>query len=189
MIAPSRCRPPARFWRICVIPRRSSLGHIARVTPYRRADTLALDEMTRRSLELVRTLREGKREGSLLSVIDLSATPMGSRQLAEWLTSPLTSPELILERLDAVDELLKNRAFEATSAACSASPMTWSAWQRGSVPAGRHPRDLVALARTLAILPKLKARLDGPDFDPAEPARGRTRALPRGPRRDRGRTL
>ena len=46
---------------------KSSLGHITRLIPYRRADTLALDEMTRRSLELVRTLREGKREGSLLS--------------------------------------------------------------------------------------------------------------------------
>ena len=46
---------------------KSSLGHIARLIPYRRADTLALDEMTRRSLELVRTFREGKREGSLLS--------------------------------------------------------------------------------------------------------------------------
>ncbi len=42
---------------------KSTLGHIIRLTPYRRADTLALDEMTRRSLELTRTLREGKREG------------------------------------------------------------------------------------------------------------------------------
>ncbi len=67
--------------------------------------------MTRRSLELVRTLREGKREGSLLSVIDLSATPMGSRQLSEWLTSPLTSVELIGERLEAVDELVQNSAL------------------------------------------------------------------------------
>ena len=49
--------------------------------------------MTRRSLELVRTLREGKREGSLSSVIDCSATPMGARLLSEWLTSPLTSTE------------------------------------------------------------------------------------------------
>ncbi len=61
---------------------KTSLGHITRLIPYRRADTLALDEMTRRSLELVRTLREGKREGSLLSVIDCSATPMGARLLS-----------------------------------------------------------------------------------------------------------
>src|SRR5205814_4585278 len=85
---------------------KTSLGHITRLVPYRRADTLALDEMTRRSLELVRTLREGKRDGSLLSVIDCSASPMGARLLSEWLTSPLTSPELIAERLAAVEELL-----------------------------------------------------------------------------------
>ena len=95
---------------------KSSLGHIARLIPYRRADTLALDEMTRRSLELVRTLREGKREGSLLSVIDLSATPMGSRQLAEWLTSPLTSTELIDERLEAVERAGRERGASGRSA-------------------------------------------------------------------------
>src|SRR5262249_43389846 len=82
-----------------------ALGHIPHLVPYRRADTLALDEMTRRSLELVRTLREGKRDGSLLSVIDRSVTPMGARLLSDWLTSPLTSPERIAERLDAVEEL------------------------------------------------------------------------------------
>ena len=138
---------------------KSSLGHIARLTPYRRADTLALDEMTRRSLELVRTLREGKREGSLLSVIDLSATPMGSRQLAEWLTSPLTSTDLILERLEAVAELLHNAALrgDVRSLLGESYDLERLAARVGT---GRAtPRDLVALAKTLAILPKLKARL------------------------------
>ena len=78
---------------------KSSLGHIIRLTPYRKADTLGLDEMTRRSLELTRTLREAKREGSLLQVIDRTVTPMGARLLADYLTSPLTSVELIAERL------------------------------------------------------------------------------------------
>ncbi len=138
---------------------KASLGHIARLTPYRRADTLALDEMTRRSLELVRTLREGKREGSLLSVIDLSATPMGSRQLSEWLTSPLTSTELILERLEAVDELLHNSALrgDIRSLLGESYDLERLAARVGT---GRAtPRDLVALAKTLSILPKLKARL------------------------------
>src|SRR5262249_55265735 len=90
---------------------KSSLKHITRLYPYCRADTLALDEMTRRSLELVRTLREAKREGSLLSVIDCTATPMGARQLAEWLTAPLTSIDLITERLDAVEELFVQSAL------------------------------------------------------------------------------
>jgi DNA mismatch repair protein MutS len=138
---------------------KSSLGHIARLSPYRRADTLALDEMTRRSLELVRTLREGKREGSLLSVIDLSATPMGSRQLSEWLTSPLTSTDLIDERLEAVNELFENAALrgDIRSLLGQSYDLERLAARVGT---GRAtPRDLVALARTLAILPKLKARL------------------------------
>jgi DNA mismatch repair protein MutS len=138
---------------------KSSLGHIARLTPYRRADTLALDEMTRRSLELVRTLREAKREGSLLSVIDLSATPMGARQLSEWLTSPLTSSELIRQRLDAVEELHTNSALrgDVRSLLGQSYDLERLAARVGT---GRAtPRDLVALAKTLAILPKLKARL------------------------------
>ncbi len=138
---------------------KSSLGHIARLAPYRRADTLALDEMTRRSLELVRTLREGKREGSLLSVIDLSATPMGARQLADWLTSPLTSCELILERQEAVAELLTNSALrgDVRSLLGQSYDLERLAARVGT---GRAtPRDLVALAKTLAILPQIKARL------------------------------
>jgi len=61
----------------------SSVSHITRSTPYRRRKVLPLDEITRRSLKLTRTLREAKREGSLLSVIDRTSTPMGARLLAE----------------------------------------------------------------------------------------------------------
>ena len=138
---------------------KSSLGHITRLIPYRRADTLALDEMTRRSLELVRTLREGKREGSLLSVIDCSATPMGARLLSEWLTSPLTSTELIAERLDAVEELYSQSALRGDLRNLLGESYDLERLA-GRVGTGRAtPRDLVALARTLGILPKLKARL------------------------------
>jgi DNA mismatch repair protein MutS len=138
---------------------KSALGHITRLIPYHRADTLALDEMTRRSLELVRTLREAKREGSLLDVIDCTATPMGARQLAEWLTSPLTSTVLITERLDAVAELFNESALrgDLRDLLSQSYDLERLAARVGT---GRaSPRDLVALAKTLAILPKLKARL------------------------------
>jgi DNA mismatch repair protein MutS len=138
---------------------KTSLAHLTRLTPFRRADTLALDEMTRRSLELVRTLREGKRDGSLLSVIDRSATPMGARQLSEWLTAPLTSVELITERLDAVEELFVQSALRADIRDLLSQSYDLERLA-ARVGTGRAtPRDLVALARTLAILPKLKARL------------------------------
>ncbi len=138
---------------------KTSLGHITRLIPFCRADTLALDEMTRRSLELVRTLREGKREGSLLSVIDCSATPMGARLLSEWLTSPLTSTDLIGERLDAVEELFNQSALRGDLRSLLGQSYDLERLA-GRIGTGRAtPRDLVALAKTLGILPKLKARL------------------------------
>lgn len=138
---------------------RTSIGHITRLTPYRRAETLALDEMTRRSLELTRTLREGKRDGSLLGVIDRTVTPMGARLLADWLTSPLTIPEAINERHDAVAELTRETSLRSDLRASlgEAYDLERLAARVGT---GRAtPRDLVALARTLALLPRIKARL------------------------------
>jgi DNA mismatch repair protein MutS len=138
---------------------KTTLPHITRLVPYRRGDTMALDEMTRRSLELVRTLREGKREGSLLSVIDCTVTPMGARLLSEWLTSPLTSPDLITERVDAVEELKDQSVLRSDLRAMLSQSYDVERLAARVGTARATPRDLVALARTLALLPKVKARL------------------------------
>ena len=138
---------------------RSVVGHITRLTPYSRAATLGLDEMTRRSLELTRTLREGKREGSLLQAIDRTVTPMGARLLAEWLASPLTGLDPIRERQSAVAELVADAALrnDVRSILARVHDLERLAARVGT---GRAtPRDLAALAKTLAVLPKLKARL------------------------------
>ncbi len=90
---------------------KTALAHITRIEPFRRGTTLLIDEATRRSLELTRTLREGRREGSLLAVLDESVTPMGSRLVAEWLNGPLTSVPAIDARLDAVAELAAEPVF------------------------------------------------------------------------------
>lgn len=140
---------------------RSSLGHIARLDPYRRGTSLLIDETTRRSLELTRTQREGNREGSLISVLDDTCTPMGARLLLDWLSNPLTDRIGIERRLDAVEELVRDNklcrdirdllkeAYDLQR--LSARVATFRA----------SPRDLSSLAQTLAILPKLKARLTG----------------------------
>ena len=138
---------------------KTSLGHITRLTPYHRKDTLALDEMTRRSLELTRTLRDARREGSLLQVIDRTCTSMGARLLAEWLTTPLTSLPRIVDRHEAVAELVRDAPLRADlrSALDGATDLERLAARVGT---GRaNPRDLVSLARTLALLPRIKARL------------------------------
>ena len=136
-----------------------AIGHITRLTPYRRAEVMALDEMTRRSLELTRTLRDARREGSLLQAIDQTCTPMGARLLADWLASPLTGVEAITARHDAVAELIRDASLrhDLREAFDGASDLERLAARVGT---GRAtPRDLVCLGRTLALLPKIKARL------------------------------
>ncbi|MBC8113835.1 MAG: DNA mismatch repair protein MutS, partial [Candidatus Saccharimonas sp.] len=140
---------------------KSSLGHITRLEPYRRGTSLLIDEATRRSLELTQTLRDGQRAGSLLAVIDETVTPMGARLLAEWLSNPLTEPARIGRRLDAVQELHDDSMFcrdlrDQLREGYDLQRLT------ARVATGRcSPRDLSCLARTLALLPKLKAKLSG----------------------------
>ena len=97
-----------------------SLDHIDRLLPYRTGVSLEIDEATRRSLEISRTLRDGKRDGSLLSVIDRTVTAMGSRLLAEWIASPLANIAEINGRLDAVEELTRDDVATARAAGAPA---------------------------------------------------------------------
>lgn len=140
---------------------KTALAHITRVEPFRRGTTLIIDEATRRSLELTRTLRDGRREGSLLSVLDESVTPMGSRLVADWLSGPLTEREAIEARLDAVAELAADPVLcrdvrDQLEKAYDLERLTARVATRRA-----GPRDMVCLARTLALLPKLKAKLAG----------------------------
>lgn len=66
---------------------------------------VSLDADTRRNLELVKSIRGGTTEGTLLEVLDRTKTPMGGRKLVRWLLRPLQKPEQIQARLDAVEEL------------------------------------------------------------------------------------
>jgi DNA mismatch repair protein MutS len=90
---------------------KSALPHIERLEPFRPGATLLIDEATRRSLELTRTLRDGARAGSLLFAIDETQTAMGARLLAEWLSNPLTDRAALETRLDAVQELHEQAGF------------------------------------------------------------------------------
>lgn len=138
---------------------KSSLEHFNRLVPYRPGGVLEIDESSRRSLELSRTLRDGRREGSLLSVLDRSVTAMGARLLAEWLANPLTDLAAIEGRLDAVQEFvadtsLRREVREQLRGVYDLQRLL------SRVTTGRAtPRDLRFIGRTLANLPQLKARL------------------------------
>jgi DNA mismatch repair protein MutS len=84
--------------------------HLMRPSVEVAGDAMPLDEMTRRNLELVESMRGGGdgRAGTLVGVLDRTSTPMGARLLREWLLAPLLSVERIDQRLDAVAALVAN---------------------------------------------------------------------------------
>ena len=81
------------------------LPHVTALRAYRLAHYMVLDAVTRRNLELVRTIRHSDRQGSVLGVLDQTTTAMGARLLRRWLEQPLLQLEVINARLDAVAEL------------------------------------------------------------------------------------
>ncbi|MBE3098034.1 MAG: DNA mismatch repair protein MutS [Planctomycetes bacterium] len=144
---------------------RTSLAHIRRIERVESGRWLHLDETTQRSLELVETLRERRREHSLLWVLDRTATAMGGRLLRQWILCPLARREAIEARLDAVEELMAARELRGDLARLLADT---SDVERivGRVACNRAgPRDMLGLGRTLAQLPAVKARLTARQSD------------------------
>ncbi len=138
---------------------KSSLDHVDSLIPYRTSGTLEIDEASRRSLEISRTIRDHRREGSLLAVLDRTVTAMGSRLLADWVANPLTDAGAIGRRHDAVEELVGEPAL--TADLCEALRKVYDVERLiARVVTGRAtPRDLNFLGRTLRCLPALKAKL------------------------------
>jgi DNA mismatch repair protein MutS len=133
---------------------------IARLQVYQSGESVVLDEAAVANLELTRTLQEGKKAGSLLSVIDMSKTAPGGRELRRWLLYPLMDPRAIEERLDAVEYLveranLREQVREALAGVYDLERLT------GRLSLGvATPRDLWRLKTSLQALPQV-ARLLG----------------------------
>ncbi len=85
---------------------KNSLMHMVKIIPYATETFMLLDSSTRRNLELVETLREKNKTGSLLWVLDKTCTAMGARTLRSYVEQPLIDERLINERLDTVGALL-----------------------------------------------------------------------------------
>jgi DNA mismatch repair protein MutS len=122
---------------------------------------MALDEMTRRNLELVETLRGTGPEGTLLGVLDEACTPMGGRLLRRWLLAPLVRVDFIHKRLEAVGELVDEDGMRRAvrDALGGVRDLERLAIKVG---AGRAtPREMLALAASLSRLPPLLEALEG----------------------------
>ncbi|MCX6339926.1 MAG: DNA mismatch repair protein MutS [Candidatus Aureabacteria bacterium] len=134
----------------------SSLAHVTKITRSINTDQMILDIYTQRNLELVRNLRSGGCEGTLISVLDHTSTSMGARLLRQWLLQPLIGVEDIVRRQGGVQELFDNAA---TSDALSKILKDFKDIERliARIDCGHaNARDLLALKQSVDLLPSLK---------------------------------
>jgi DNA mismatch repair protein MutS len=137
----------------------SGMPHLARPKIERCGSSMPLDEMTRRNLELVESMRGGETSGTLLGVLDRTLTPMGARLLRQWLLAPLVDRGLINGRLGAVDSLgdalIRSAMRDALDGVRDVERLA------GKAAAGRaSPRELRALGDSAARLPSVRSALD-----------------------------
>ncbi|MDD2522804.1 MAG: DNA mismatch repair protein MutS [Anaerolineaceae bacterium] len=127
---------------------------------YSLSDFMVLDAETRRNLELTETLRDGKTDGSLLSILDKTQTAMGKRLLRNWVNKPLLDIEKIDQRLDAVayfyDHGVERKQIAETLKQLHDLERLVNRLVNGSA----RPNDLVALREDLAALPALMGLLE-----------------------------
>ena len=139
---------------------RNALNHLAAPAFYSRADSLVLDAATVRNLELVEPLFAGEsKESTLLWVLDRTRTGMGGRLLRRRLLAPSLELAEIEARLDAVEELYAGTILRAEIAKDLTSILDLERLLSKISLASAGPRDVAALARSLAVIPSIRKRL------------------------------
>ncbi len=140
---------------------RAALDHLERPAFYNRADALVLDATTVRNLELCEPLFAGEsKESTLLNVLDRTRTGMGGRLLRRRLLAPSIDAGEINKRLDAVAELHAKPILRSAIASDLATILDLERLLSKLALATAGPRDLAALARSLAVVPSLKKHLE-----------------------------
>ena len=138
---------------------KSALEQFNHIQPYLNGNFMLLDSSTRRNLELVETLREKQKRGSLLWVLDKTKTAMGARMLRSDVEQPLTNATLIGDRLDAVDELLHHMIQREELREYLNPIYDLERLNTRIVYQTANPRDLLAFKNSVAMLPAIKTVL------------------------------
>ncbi|WP_127585585.1 DNA mismatch repair protein MutS [Paenibacillus koleovorans] len=134
-----------------------ALAHITAIQLYEHRQSMTLDPFTRRNLELVETVRERTKKGSLLWLLDRTVTSMGGRLLRRWVDKPLLSRAKIEERLEAV-ETLYNKLIDREELRQQLKEVYDLQRLVGRIAYGNaNARDMLALRVSLEQVPALKA--------------------------------
>lgn len=136
-----------------------SLSHINEIKIFRYTDFLTLDAVTVRNLEIFETIRSREKKNTLLGLLDRTKTAMGARLLRKWLERPLLERESLELRWEAVGELKENQLLKEELAELLKQSYDLERLS-GRINMGLvNPRDMLALKKTLLLLPELKKLL------------------------------
>jgi len=138
---------------------KSDLAHLTHITPYVCGNYMLMDSSTYRNLELVETMREKEKRGSLLWVLDKTKTAMGARTLRSFIEQPLINKKEINHRLDAIEELnahmiSREELREYLNPVYDLERLMTRISYRSA-----NPRDLIAFKNSIAVIPAIKAVL------------------------------
>ena len=135
---------------------KNTLEHITAITPYSTGQYMIIDTSTRRNLELVETMREKQKRGTLLWVLDKTKTAMGARLLRTWIEQPLIHKDEIIRRQDVVEEL--NMNYISREEICEyLNPVYDLERLIGRISyKTANPRDLIAFKTSLEMLPHIR---------------------------------
>ncbi len=139
---------------------KSDLVQLQTITPYVSGNFMLLDTATRRNLELVETLREKQKRGSLLWVLDKTKTAMGARLLRSDLEQPLTDVDEITLRLDAVDEFTKSIVLREEIREYLGPIYDLERLNTRIVYETANPRDMLAFKNSIRMIPEIKKVLN-----------------------------
>ena len=138
---------------------KSTLDHLTTIVPYATGNYMVLDSSTRRNLELLETMREKQKRGSLLWVLDKTRTAMGARLLRAWIEQPLIRKEEILKRQNAIEELNLNY-ISREELGEYLNPVYDLERLIGRISyKTANPRDLLAFRNSIAMVPHIKQLL------------------------------
>ena len=145
---------------------KSDISNITHIYPYLTSKYMLLDSSTRRNLELVETMRDKQKRGTLLWVLDKTKTAMGARTLRSFIEQPLIEKDEILLRQGAVDTLLKNVVTREEIREYLNPVYDLERLMSKIVFKTANPRDLLAFRNSIKMIPAIITALLDIQDDP-----------------------
>ena len=135
---------------------KNALPQMTKIVPYQTERFMVLDTSTRRNLELLETLREKQKRGSLLWVLDKTKTAMGARFLRSCIEQPFVQKDLIERRLESIeafneDVITRDEIREYLNAIYDLERLMSKISYKSA-----NPRDLIAFKHSIAMIPHIK---------------------------------